>query len=125
MVDGASVQSVLGSEFEKLIADNEIVIVDFWAKWCSPCKHFAPIYEKTAKKYPDITFAQIDVEKEQELSEAFEIRSIPHLMVFKKGIAIYSESGSMPESTLKELVEQALKADVSDIVAKLEEKDGS
>lgn len=122
MVSKENMYNVLGENFEKLIADHEIVFVDFWAKWCAPCKNFMPIYEKTAALYPDVIFAQVDVEKEQELSNLFEIRSVPHLMVFKKGIAIYSESGTIPESTLKELVEQAIKADVSDLVAELNEK---
>lgn len=122
MVTRAKVRNIISEDFDKLINENEIVFVDFWANWCVPCKNFAPTYEKAANLYPSITFAQVDVEKEQELSQLFEIRSVPHLMVFKKGIAIYSESGVMPESTLKELAEQAISADVNDIVAQLEEQ---
>ena len=113
-------RAVNSEQFESLIQDNEIVIIDFWALWCAPCKQFAHIYEKVAALYESIVFAKINIEDEQELAETFHIRSIPHLMVFKQGIAIYSEAGSMPESTLKELVQQALDADVSDIRAKIE-----
>jgi thioredoxin 1 len=109
------------SDFESMIASHEIVFVDFWAKWCAPCKSFFPTYEQISKLYPNIAFTQVDIEAEQELAQVFEIRSIPHLMVFKKGIAVYSESGSMPLSTLKELAELAIAADVSDIVANLAE----
>ncbi|OGV27933.1 MAG: thioredoxin [Legionellales bacterium RIFCSPHIGHO2_12_FULL_35_11] len=111
----AKVQNITDQNFEDVIANNEIVFIDFWAKWCAPCKNFAPVYESIAKLYPKVVFGQVNIENEQELAEAFAIRSIPHLMVFKRGIVIYSESGSMPESTLKELVEQAISADISNI----------
>ena len=112
--------SVTSEQFEALIRDTEIVIVDFWAVWCAPCKQFAQIYERVADLYEQVVFAKINIEEEHELAEVFHIRSIPHLMVFKQGIVIYSEAGSMPESTLKELVQQALDADVTDIKRQLE-----
>ena len=116
----SNVQEITANEFESCIAENEIVVVDFWAKWCAPCKNFAKTFANIAIKYSQITFAKVDIEQQPELAEAFEIRSIPHLMVFKQGIVIYSESGSMPDSTLQELVEQALNADVSAIAAQIE-----
>lgn len=116
-----NVQQITADNFESYITGHEIVIVDFWANWCAPCKNFFPVFSKVAASYPNITFAKVDIEKEQELSQAFEIRSVPHLMVFKKGIVIYSESGTMPESTLRELAEQAISADVSNIVAQIDE----
>ena len=119
-MDSSYTRSVSGEEFEELIAKNNIIFVDFWAEWCAPCKQFAHVYEKVAKLHESIIFAKVDVAKEQELADIFQIRSIPHLMVFKEGIVIYSESGSMPESTLNELVAQALAADVSAIKAQLE-----
>jgi thioredoxin 1 len=112
--------AITGEQFETVINENEIVIIDFWASWCAPCKQFAHVYEKVANQYEKILFAKINIEEEQELAEVFQIRSIPHLMVFKQGIVIYSEAGSMPESTLKELVQQALDADVSEIKAQLD-----
>ena len=110
-----SVKEMTSSNFEVLLQENEIVFVDFWAEWCAPCKSFAVTYEKVASEYKNIAFAQINIEQERELASVFEIRSIPHLMVFKQGIVIYSESGSIPKSTLIELVEQSMAADVSEL----------
>jgi len=118
-----STQSVNMAQLEPLINANEIVFIDFWASWCAPCRQFSHVYEKVAALHEQIVFAKVNIEEESELAETFHIRSIPHLMVFKQGIVVYSESGSMPESTLKELVRQAVDADVSDIKAQLE-KDG-
>lgn len=117
----ATVQSVRAQDFETLLRQNEIVFVDFWAIWCAPCKQFSLVYEQVAEKYPDICFATVNIEEEEALARLFEIRSIPHLMVFKKGIAIYSDSGSMPMSTLVELVLQAKDADVTSIVEQLDQ----
>lgn len=124
MSEKSIVKAVTNEQFEALIQDNEVVFADFWASWCGPCKQFAHVYEKVAGLFENVVFAKVNIEEEQELSEMFQIRSIPHLMVFKQGIAIYSEAGSLPESTLKELVEQALDADVSEIRAELDKEGG-
>lgn len=108
------------SQFEETIAKEPIVFVDFWAKWCAPCVQFSTVYQRVADAYPNILFTTVDVESAPELAEMFEIRSIPHLMVFKEGIAIYSDSGNLPESVLKELVTQAVSADVSSIKEQLD-----
>lgn len=107
---------------EEYLKNNKILLIDWWAQWCAPCKQFAVIYEKIVSMYPEIIFGKVDIEQEAELAEAFHIRSIPHLMIFKDEIAIYSESGIIPESTLKELIEQALVADVSEIRSKMEQE---
>lgn len=121
MSQKAKIQAIQSETFEALLQENTILFVDFWAPWCSPCKQFSVIYERVAEAYPLITFGSVNIEQETELADIFQIRSIPHLMVFKQGIAIYSESGSMPESTLKELAEQALKVDVSGILDELKD----
>jgi thioredoxin 1 len=120
MSESNLVKSITTEQFESLIQDNEIVLIDFWASWCAPCKQFAHVYEKVAALYEKVVFAKVNIEEEQVLAETFQIRSIPHLMVLKQSIVIYSEAGSMPESTLKELVQQALDADVSKLRAQLD-----
>jgi len=117
-----SSQTVTSEQFEALINENELVFIDFWAEWCAPCKQFSKVYEQVSEQFPSILFAKINIEEHQELAEFFEIRSIPHLMVFKEGIVIYSDAGSMPESTLKELAQQAIDADVSEIRVQLEQE---
>ncbi|MDP1601720.1 MAG: thioredoxin family protein [Legionella sp.] len=114
--------TVNASQLEELIEKNEIVFVDFWAEWCAPCKQFGKIYEKVAAENPSVVFAKINIENEGSLAETFNIRSIPHLLVFKQGIVVYSESGSIPESALKELVEQAIAVDVSSIRSEIDEE---
>lgn len=116
-------QTITSAEFESLINDNEIVFIDFWAEWCAPCKQFSKVYEQVSDQFPGIQFVKVNIEEQQELADFFEIRSIPHLMVFKDSIVIYSDAGSIPESTLKELAQQALDADVSEIRAQLEQGD--
>ena len=113
-------QNITSIQFESMIDGNQIVFVDFWAAWCAPCKQFSKAYELVAGQFPFILFVKINIEEEQELAEFFDIRSIPHLMIFKEGIIIYSDAGNISESTLKELAQQSLDVDVSDIRAQLD-----
>lgn len=116
-----NVITLTSANFESYIKNNKILLIDWWAEWCQPCMQFATIYEKVAAIYPDVIFGKINIAEEEDLAEAFHIRSIPHLMILKDEIAIYSEAGVIPESTLKELIEQALVVDVSEIRSKIEQ----
>ena len=99
------------------IANNEIVIIDFWAPWCGPCKSFAPIYDAVSEKHDDVVFAKVNTEDEQELAASFQIRSIPTLMIFRDQIAIFSQAGMLPESGLEEIIAKTKELDM-DMVRK-------
>ncbi|EPI41606.1 thioredoxin [Gardnerella vaginalis] len=95
--------------FEKIASTNEIVVVDFWATWCGPCRAFGPIFEKVSEKYPDIPFVKIDIDESNEIAEAAQIKAVPTIMVIKRGEVIYRQAGSLLASDLEDLVEQAKK----------------
>lgn len=97
------------------IANNEIVIIDFWAPWCGPCKSFAPTYEAVSEKHDDVVFAKVNTEDEQELSASFQIRSIPTLMIFRDQIAIFSQAGMLPESGLEEVIAKTRELDMDQV----------
>lgn len=101
--------------FEDTVNGKNMIIVDFWAPWCGPCKSFAPTYEKMSEKYPDITFGKVNTEVEQELAGYFQIRSIPTLMVFRENVIVYSEAGALPAAGLEQLIEHTLKLDMAEI----------
>lgn len=120
-----SILTLTSAQFEQATTEHQILFIDFWATWCAPCQQFSRVFEKVAALYEkQVTFAKINVEEEPELAESFEILSIPHLMVLKQGVIIYSDSGSMPESTLIELVQQALSVDVTEIIKEVNEGPG-
>lgn len=109
-----SVQELNAKGLEALLDKTGITFVDFWAPWCAPCKSFAKTFEKVAAENSDISFVKVNIEVESELAEIFQIRSVPHLLVLKEGVVIFSDSGSLTQSSLNELVEQSKKADVSE-----------
>ncbi len=118
-----STVELTGDNFENTIQDNDIVIVDYWAEWCGPCKAFGPIFEKVAESHPDVTFAKCDTEKEQSLAGALQIRSIPTLMIFREGVLLFSQPGMVPEAALEELVTKTRELDMEEVKRKIKEEE--
>ena len=99
--------------FDQVVADNEMVIIDFWAPWCGPCRGFAPVFEAASEKYPEIVFGKINSDHEQELAGQFGIRSIPTLMIFREQIGIFSQPGALPASTFDDIIGRAQALDMA------------
>jgi thioredoxin 1 len=114
-------------DFESTITDNDIVLVDFWADWCGPCKRFAPIYEKASEEYRDVVFAKLDTEANQGLSGQLGIEGIPTLMAFREGVLVFNQAGALPAPALKQVLEAVKGLDMEAVhaeVAKLQETHG-
>jgi thioredoxin len=101
--------------FEKTINDNKMVIIDFWAPWCGPCRGFAPVYEKAAEAHQDVVFAKVNTDEEQELAGMFGIRSIPTLMVFREKVILFNQAGALPGNALEQVITQAKALDMAKV----------
>ncbi|HZZ84417.1 MAG TPA: thioredoxin [Anaeromyxobacteraceae bacterium] len=106
---------VTAASFKELVERDGIVLLDWWASWCGPCRAFAPVYEKVAAAHPDITFGKVDTEAEQQLAAAFDIRSIPTLMILRDNVLVFSQAGALPEAALEDLVKQVRALDMDEV----------
>lgn len=109
------------AKFNETVENNDIVILDFWASWCGPCRAFAPIFEKVSEQHPDIVFAKVNTEVEQGLAQYFSVRAIPTLMVIRDGVVLLNEPGMLPEAALQELVAEVREVDMDEVRRQLDE----
>jgi len=102
-------------DFESVVTGNDMVIVDFWAPWCGPCKGFAPVFEQASESHADVVFAKVNTDDEQEIAGAFGIRSIPTLMVFREKVVLFQQAGALPASALEQVITQARALDMAQV----------
>ncbi len=112
-----AVEEMTAQSFEDTITTNDIVIIDFWAPWCGPCRSFAPIFDKVSDNHTDIVFAKVNTEEEQDLAANFQIRSIPTLMIFREQVILYAEAGMLSEPQLEQVIAKVRELDMDKVRA--------
>jgi len=110
------------ANFEQTLKENDIVIIDFWAPWCGPCQAYGPVFEKVSEQFPDIVFAKVNTEEEQELAGYFQIRSIPTTIILREGIGVFQQSGSLPEEALVDVLGQVKALNMDDVRKEIEKQ---
>jgi thioredoxin len=111
--------TLTAANFDQKAAEEGILLVDFWASWCGPCRNFAPVYERAAEKHEDIVFGKVDTDAEQELAARFDISSIPTIMAIRDGVIVFSQPGALPEKSLESLIEQVRTLDMDEVRSRL------
>ncbi len=120
---GTATVEVTSANFKQVAEKDGIVLLDWWASWCGPCRSFAPTYEKVAAKHPDITFGKVDTEASPDLAGAFDIRSIPTLMILRDKVLLFSQPGALPEAALEDLIKQVRALDMDKVRAEIAEQE--
>ncbi|WP_437489889.1 thioredoxin [Sorangium sp. So ce1014] len=118
-----STRELSAENFEQTVESNDIVLVDWWAPWCGPCRVFGPVFEKASEKHADIVFGKINTDDQKDLAQAFNIRSIPTLFIFREKVLLFAEAGSLPASALDQVIEKVRSLDMNEVRAKIAEEE--
>ncbi len=114
--------ALTSENFNEIVENNDIVVIDFWAEWCGPCKQYGPIFEKVSEEFPDVVFAKVNTEEQQDLAAYFQIQSIPTTIIIREGIGIFQQPGLLPEEALKDVITKVKELDMNEVRAEIEKE---